>query len=135
MIVERPNLERRVIAALVLPFIGVVAAFGIAPNTVTDPVPLSRVVEEIELSAQRTGVGADEGYWREERIQRGDTVAIVTGNARALLTAERTALNILQRLSGIATLTAAHVAAAAGRIGAAGTAFPASSPCRAISPR
>ncbi len=50
------------------------------------------------------------------RCERGDTVAIVTGNARALLTAERTALNILQRLSGIATLTAAHVAAAAGRI-------------------
>ena len=48
--------------------------------------------------------------------ERGETVAVVTGRARALLTAERTALNILQRLSGIATLTAAHVAAAAGRI-------------------
>jgi nicotinate-nucleotide pyrophosphorylase (carboxylating) len=47
---------------------------------------------------------------------RGDTVAVVSGAARALLTAERTALNILQRLSGIATLTAAHVAAAGGRI-------------------
>jgi nicotinate-nucleotide pyrophosphorylase (carboxylating) len=50
------------------------------------------------------------------RVERGDTVAIVTGQARALLTAERTALNILQRLSGIATLTASYVAAAAGRI-------------------
>ena len=50
------------------------------------------------------------------RCDAGDTIAIVTGQARALLTAERTALNILQRLSGIATLTAAHVAAAAGRI-------------------
>jgi nicotinate-nucleotide pyrophosphorylase (carboxylating) len=48
--------------------------------------------------------------------QAGETIAIVTGRARALLTAERTALNILQRLSGIATLTAAHVAAAGGRI-------------------
>jgi murein DD-endopeptidase MepM/ murein hydrolase activator NlpD len=65
----------RVIAAIVLPFIGVVAAFGIAPDTVTDPVPQSPVVREIELSIHRTGVGADEGYWREERIQRGDTVA------------------------------------------------------------
>jgi len=64
----------RVIAAIVLSFIGVVAAFGIAPDTVTDPVPQSRVVQEIELAAQRTGAGADEGYWREERIQRGDTV-------------------------------------------------------------
>ena len=50
------------------------------------------------------------------RCERGDTVAIVTGAARALLTAERTALNLLQRLSGIATLTAAHVAAAGGDI-------------------
>lgn len=50
------------------------------------------------------------------RCERGDTIAIVTGRARALLTAERTALNILQRLSGVATLTASHVAAAAGRI-------------------
>lgn len=50
------------------------------------------------------------------RCERGEIVAVVTGRARALLTAERTALNILQRLSGIATLTAAYVAAASGRI-------------------
>jgi nicotinate-nucleotide pyrophosphorylase (carboxylating) len=49
-------------------------------------------------------------------LQQGDVVAFVTGNARALLTGERTALNFLQRLSGIATLTARCVAAAAGRI-------------------
>ncbi len=49
-------------------------------------------------------------------VEAGETLAVVTGNARALLTAERTALNLLQRLSGVATLTAAHVAAAAGRI-------------------
>ncbi len=49
-------------------------------------------------------------------VQAGDVVAFVTGNARALLAAERTALNFLQRLSGIATLTARCVAAAAGRI-------------------
>ena len=48
--------------------------------------------------------------------EAGEALAVVTGNARALLTAERTALNLLQRLSGVATLTAAHVAAAAGRI-------------------
>jgi nicotinate-nucleotide pyrophosphorylase (carboxylating) len=49
-------------------------------------------------------------------VQAGDVVALVTGTARALLAAERTALNFLQRLSGIATLTARCVAAAAGRI-------------------
>jgi nicotinate-nucleotide pyrophosphorylase (carboxylating) len=49
-------------------------------------------------------------------LQAGDVVAFVTGNARALLAAERTALNFLQRMSGIATFTARCVAAAAGRI-------------------
>jgi len=44
---------------------------------------------------------AREGEWRE----RGP-VAQVDGSARALLTGERTALNFLQRLSGVATLTA-----------------------------
>lgn len=46
----------------------------------------------------------------------GETVAIVTGRARALLTAERTALNFVQRLCGIATLTRRFVDAADGRI-------------------
>ena len=51
-----------------------------------------------------------------ERCAAGDEVAIVTGAARALLVAERTALNFLQRLSGIATRTRQFVDAAAGRI-------------------
>jgi nicotinate-nucleotide pyrophosphorylase (carboxylating) len=46
----------------------------------------------------------------------GTVVAEVIGHARALLTAERTALNFLQRLSGIATQARAYVDAAAGRI-------------------
>ncbi|WP_394252256.1 carboxylating nicotinate-nucleotide diphosphorylase [Arthrobacter pityocampae] len=44
----------------------------------------------------------------------GDTVAAITGPAAGILTAERTALNIVQRLSGIATMTRAFVDAAAG---------------------
>jgi len=47
---------------------------------------------------------------------RGDIVAVAEGQAGALLTAERTALNFLQRLTGIATLTRRFVEAAAGRI-------------------
>ena len=43
-----------------------------------------------------------EGEWREA----GAEVLTVEGSARALLTGERTALNFLQRLSGIATVTA-----------------------------
>lgn len=41
----------------------------------------------------------------------GDVLASVSGSARSILTAERVALNFTQRMSGIATLTAAYVAA------------------------
>ena len=44
-----------------------------------------------------------------DQIANGTTMARVSGNARRLLTAERTALNVLQHLSGIATLTAKYV--------------------------
>ena len=50
------------------------------------------------------------------RCGSGDVVAEVRGSAAAMLTAERTALNFLQRLSGIATMTRRFVDAAAGRI-------------------
>ncbi len=46
------------------------------------------------------------------RIARGEILVRVEGSARALLTAERTALNFVQRMSGIATLTARYVALA-----------------------
>jgi len=46
----------------------------------------------------------------------GDEIAEVVGSARTLLTAERTALNFLQRLSGIATRTREFVETAGGRI-------------------
>ncbi len=46
----------------------------------------------------------------------GDEIAEITGHARALLAGERTALNFLQRLSGIATLTRRFVEASCGRI-------------------
>jgi nicotinate-nucleotide pyrophosphorylase (carboxylating) len=44
----------------------------------------------------------------------GDRIATVRGPARGVLTAERVGLNFVQRLSGIATLTAAYVAAVSG---------------------
>lgn len=47
-------------------------------------------------------------------VRPGDPVLVVEGPARALLAAERTALNFLIRLSGIATLTAKFVAAVEG---------------------
>jgi len=47
-------------------------------------------------------------------VEPGRMVAIVTGPARGILTAERTALNFLSRMSGIASATAAITAAIAG---------------------
>ena len=49
-----------------------------------------------------------------ERFQKSQTLATIQGPARAILQAERVALNFLQRLCGIATLTAAYVSEIAG---------------------
>ena len=55
--------------------------------------------------------------WKDgDRVEAGTTLAQYQGSASALLTAERTALNFMQRLSGIATLTRQFVDAAAGRM-------------------
>jgi nicotinate-nucleotide pyrophosphorylase (carboxylating) len=51
-----------------------------------------------------------------ERCRAGDEVAEIVGSARALLIGERTALNFLQRLSGIATRARRFVDAAGGRL-------------------
>jgi nicotinate-nucleotide pyrophosphorylase (carboxylating) len=51
-----------------------------------------------------------------ELCEAGDMLATLRGRAGSLLTAERTALNFLQHLSGIATLTRRFVEAAAGRL-------------------
>ena len=43
-----------------------------------------------------------------DRVTRGTPLATITGNARSILAAERTALNLIQRLSGIATVTSIY---------------------------
>ncbi|MGB9709915.1 MAG: carboxylating nicotinate-nucleotide diphosphorylase [Thermodesulfovibrio sp.] len=51
-----------------------------------------------------------EEYYRDgDFIEKGNAIATLKGNARLLLAGERTALNLLQRLSGIATLTGEFV--------------------------
>ena len=47
-----------------------------------------------------------------DRFAAGDVLALISGNARGVLRAERIALNLVQRMSGIATLTAEFVALA-----------------------
>lgn len=49
-----------------------------------------------------------------KRVEAGDVLVVVKALTRVLLTAERSALNILGRLSGVATLTASFVDAVAG---------------------
>ncbi|MGH8248359.1 MAG: M23 family peptidase, partial [Gammaproteobacteria bacterium] len=61
-----------------LPFFGVVAAFGIAPDTVPEKIDIRQIVEEISLPADGfAALEADDRFWREERIRRGDTVATI----------------------------------------------------------
>jgi murein DD-endopeptidase MepM/ murein hydrolase activator NlpD len=68
-------LKKRVLLTLAtLPFLGVVAAFGIAPDTATENIPRETVVEALTLpEAQPTDSGAFD-FWREERIGRGETL-------------------------------------------------------------
>jgi len=71
----------------------------------------SEAIRQLDPSVAIT-VHRPDGSWCEP----GTTVAEYVGHASGLLTAERTALNFLQRLSGVATLTKQFVDAAAGRI-------------------
>jgi nicotinate-nucleotide pyrophosphorylase (carboxylating) len=48
------------------------------------------------------------------RVRKGDSVLFISGHARSMLSAERVALNFMQRLSGIATLTCRYVDAVHG---------------------
>lgn len=72
---------------------------------------LAEVYRQVDAEVTVTPACAD-----GTRCEPGTTMAAVRGRARALLTGERTALNLVQRLSGIATLARRFVDAAGGRI-------------------
>ncbi len=56
-----------------------------------------------------------DGHFEDgEKVQSGDCLLTVTARLRALLTGERTALNFLQRLSGVATQSARYAEAVSG---------------------
>jgi murein DD-endopeptidase MepM/ murein hydrolase activator NlpD len=57
-----------------LPLFGVVAAFGIAPDTVTTPVQTEAVVQAVELPEAAVTETPSYDYWTEERIRRGETL-------------------------------------------------------------
>ncbi|MBM3495604.1 MAG: carboxylating nicotinate-nucleotide diphosphorylase, partial [Armatimonadetes bacterium] len=71
------------------------------------------VVEEVMRQVDNT-VNLRPLFAEGAAIVPGDALAIIEGSARSILTAERVALNFLQRLSGIATLTARFVEAVSG---------------------
>ena len=64
-----------------------------------------KVFHKIDGSVEFTAYFSD-----GDKIKTGDIIAEVDGNARSMLTAERCALNIMQRLSGVATRTSECVA-------------------------
>jgi nicotinate-nucleotide pyrophosphorylase (carboxylating) len=68
-----------------------------------------RVFHKVDKRVQFEAVVGDGA-----RLAKGEPVAVIAGPTRGVLGAERTALNFLQRLSGIATLTARFVEKIAG---------------------
>jgi nicotinate-nucleotide pyrophosphorylase (carboxylating) len=72
--------------------------------------PFARMAFELLEEAARYTVLVEDGA----RVRPGDRVATVEASVRTLLSAERTALNLLQRASGIATATRRYADAVAG---------------------
>src|SRR3954465_4331221 len=68
--------RHKVAAALItVPCFSVVAAFGIAPDTLVEKVTFNNVVQELTLPEIAPVDDSALTFTREERIQRGDTVA------------------------------------------------------------
>jgi nicotinate-nucleotide pyrophosphorylase (carboxylating) len=79
------------------------------PGVISGLACVRLAIAELDPSAEVRLLAAD-----GDAVSAGGQLAWVEGNTRALLAAERTALNLLGRLSGIATLTRAYVDAVAG---------------------
>jgi murein DD-endopeptidase MepM/ murein hydrolase activator NlpD len=79
---SRSTAARRTMLAAILPFVGVVAAFGIAPDTVAEKVVATPVIETLTLAPVTASAAADDTYWREERVQRGDTFGSLLSRLR-----------------------------------------------------
>lgn len=80
-------------------------------NGVVAGLPLAETVFQMLDPGIEFRALAQDGH----RIERGMVLAEIYGSARAILTGERLALNLLQHLSGIATMTARMVELAAGK--------------------
>jgi murein DD-endopeptidase MepM/ murein hydrolase activator NlpD len=67
--------------ALVVLTLGGVAAFGITPDTTLDTVPTATVLRQLPLPALVESADSAAPYWREERIERGDTIGSLLARA------------------------------------------------------
>jgi nicotinate-nucleotide pyrophosphorylase (carboxylating) len=74
------------------------------------PIALDLVAERLDSGAVAVRRPVQDG----DQVEGGTVLAELRGSARTMLAAERTLLNLVGRLSGVATLTAAFVAAIAG---------------------
>ena len=73
---SKPRLRKRFLLSLAtLPLLGVVAAFGIAPDTPIELPPQTTVVEVMKLPQKQALDTGSFDFWREERISRGDTLS------------------------------------------------------------
>jgi murein DD-endopeptidase MepM/ murein hydrolase activator NlpD len=67
------------VALSTLPLLSVITAFGLVSHNDLGLPPASVVVEDIALPQTAAGAASASGYWRHERVQRGDTVDAVLG--------------------------------------------------------
>jgi nicotinate-nucleotide pyrophosphorylase (carboxylating) len=99
---------------------------GTADHSSISCIP-DQAVSAASVVAKQSGVISGTAYFKEvfrqvnpkvnvtgffsdgDRVTTGDKVFAISGHARSILGAERVALNILQRMSGISTLTATYV--------------------------
>ncbi len=74
-------------------------------NTRQDGILCGIDVAELVFKILSKDIKFEKFFKDGDTIKKGDTIAIIEGSARAILIAERTALNYIQRMSGIATET------------------------------
>lgn len=78
---KSPVLTKKRLAWLVvlssLPLFGVVTAFGTAPNTSTETFQVEEVVRDLTIPNIVHNTNPNRNFWRQENIQRGDTIAAI----------------------------------------------------------
>ena len=92
---------RWLVALSTLPLLGMAVAFGIAPATEPKPVELKTVIESLALPTATVLNQEGNTYWRDVRIQRGDTIASILNR---LQIDDAAAVNFLRNAKDAKTL-------------------------------